>query len=169
MKWPSLVFAGALTYQAAHLVEHLAQVYQHGWLGLPILQSHGILFFMDLEWNHFIFTTLYFITLAIVFFGARLWRYRFSPAGSLPFWGFLVGGLGLEAYHHFEHINRIAQHITSGCQPCPGILGRYVDLIYLHFTFNALAFVFSVIVFFAYGFAKKALEIFSPANRGGSQ
>ena len=55
------LYLSALAIQFFHLVEHLAQVYQHWWLGL---RGQGLLFFLDLEWNHFLFNLGYFTLLA---------------------------------------------------------------------------------------------------------
>lgn len=45
-------------------------------------------------------------------------------------------GFLLQGYHVVEHTVRMGQFFQLGCTPCPGILGWYVDLVYLHFTTN---------------------------------
>lgn len=61
------LFTIGLIVETFHITEHTAQVYQHAWLGWPISDAHGIIFFLDLEWNHFIFNSLYWIFLLVVF------------------------------------------------------------------------------------------------------
>lgn len=156
--WVSYVFLGAVLYQTFHWVEHLAQVYQHWWLGIPILEAHGILFFFDLEWNHFVFNTLYWIGLFVVFWGASMYK-RNSPTRNKPvvFWGFIVGGLIVQSWHQVEHFVKIWQHIVRSCEPCPGILAYYIDGIYLHFTYNTVVLIFPLIAFFGYAFFRRLM------------
>lgn len=45
--WLAIIFAAAIIYQLLHWVEHLAPVYQHWWLGISLLQAHGIFSFGD--------------------------------------------------------------------------------------------------------------------------
>lgn len=152
-RWAVLTFSAALVYQILHWIEHAAQVYQHWWLGISLLQAHGIVFFFDIEWNHFTFNTLYWIALLAVFFGSGMHRAA-SPARRRPFtfWGFLLGGVALQSYHQVEHVFKIYQHLTVGCEPCPGVLGYVIDGIYLHFTLNSIVLAFPLIAFVAYGF-----------------
>ncbi|MEK9195496.1 MAG: hypothetical protein AAB975_03910, partial [Patescibacteria group bacterium] len=51
-------------------------------------------------------------------------------------------------YHVIEHIIRVSMHVKTGCEPCPGILGKFVDGIYLHFTFNTIVFFLPLIAAF---------------------
>ena len=149
--WIPLTFAVALVYQIIHWIEHVAQVYQHWWLGLAVFDSHGIIFFFDLEWNHFVFNSLYFIALLAIFWGLGLWRPSIWKKYGI--WGSsaLTFALVLQGYHQFEHILKIIQHLTLGCEPCPGLLGWYIDGVNLHFTFNTLVLAFPLIVFFRFG------------------
>ncbi|MEK7560408.1 MAG: hypothetical protein AAB539_00430 [Patescibacteria group bacterium] len=128
-KFAAYLFAGALAYQILHWIEHIAQVYQHWWLGLPAKASHGILFFLDLEWNHFVFNTGYLLLL-----GAAWWLWRKNGLRSR----LLDSTVIIQSYHVFEHTVKIVQHVRTACEPCPGILGKYFDGVYLHFMFNTL-------------------------------
>src|SRR5436853_4210321 len=56
-----IVLANALVYQILHHFEHVSQIYQYWYLGQTAALSRGVVFFLDLEWNHFIFDTGYFI------------------------------------------------------------------------------------------------------------
>lgn len=158
--WVTLVFTGAMLYQMVHVVEHVAQVYQHWWLGLSLHEAHGILFFFDLEWNHFTFNTIYWILLWTVFLAGCFFR-KNSAARQKPliFYAFIFGGLLTQTYHQIEHFTRIYQHLlTLNCQPCPGILGWHVDGVYLHFFLNVVVLILPLVAFFSYGYLKKLLN-----------
>lgn len=135
------ILALALIVQGLHWVEHLAQAYQHWWLALPIKESRGILFFLDLEWNHFIFNAVYLLLLVAAWLSLREKVSRVAIQ-------FCVVGALVQGYHLIEHIVRMRQHIQTACEPCKGILGQYIDGVYLHFTFNTFVFVFPLIAFF---------------------
>jgi hypothetical protein len=45
---------------------------------------------------------------------------------------------GVQTYHLAEHGLKLAQHLTAGCHSCPGLLGQFGDLIWIHFTINLL-------------------------------
>jgi len=136
----AVVLLVALVLQSLHEIEHIAQFYQHWWLGLGAQEAHGILFFLDVEWNHFIFNAVYFFLLAVIFFFLLFYpefrSIRQQRIGRIAF-GFFVFGFLLQGYHVIEHTVRMGQFFQLGCTPCPGILGWYIDLVYLHFTINS--------------------------------
>ena len=144
-RWVVLLFALALIYQFFHWIEHLAQVYQHWLLKLPAAASHGVLFFLDFEWNHFVFNTGYFIALAVTLGYFLLKRRTLAVrAGAIAL---LATGTLIQAYHQVEHTVKIAQHLALGCEPCPGILGKVLDGVYLHFTLNTIVLVLPLAAF----------------------
>lgn len=132
----------ALIVQFFHYTEHLMQVYQHWWRGLPIKESGGILYFLNLEWNHLIFNAVYLVLLNFVFIAYLIVKKRsYPPSSSFLTALYLLGvTLVIQGYHVIEHIIRVSMHLNTGCEPCPGILGKFVDGIYLHFTFNTIVF-----------------------------
>lgn len=134
------ILALVLLIQGLHWVEHIAQVYQHWWLSLPIKESKGILFFLDLEWNHFVFNSVYLLLLVAVWFLIRKVSFRVAA------W-FLISGTLLQGYHVVEHIVRIWQHVQTACEPCKGILGWYIDGVYLHFAFNMFVLILPLAAF----------------------
>ena len=148
-KFTTITFLVALIIQFFHWIEHVAQVYQHWWLGLSIKESHGILFFLDLEWNHLIFNTLYFVLLMIVW---QKIRHSTSFGGNNFAKYILGGGVLIQGYHTIEHLVRIVQYFKIGCTPCRGILGWYIDGVYLHFAFNTIVLVLPLIAFCLLGF-----------------
>ena len=137
----------ALILQFFHYTEHVAQVYQHWLKGLPIKESGGILYFLNLEWNHLIFNDIYLILLILAFVAyVSLIKKDPSLSSSLRSALFFIGAtLVIQGYHVIEHIIRVGMHINTGCEPCPGILGKFVDGIYLHFTFNTIVFLLPLI------------------------
>ena len=149
-KLVAYLFAGALLYQTFHWIEHGVQMYQHVLLSWPAAHSHGILFFLDFEWNHFVFNTGYLIVLIIVLY----LLHRSFPSDSAKDSAriFLWIGVFLQGYHEIEHVIKIWQHITTSCEPCPGILGNFFDGVYVHFIFNTVVLILPAITFFAYGF-----------------
>lgn len=130
-------------------------MYQHFFLNLTVLHSHGAIFFLDLEWNHFLFNTIYCICLWAVIISGR-W-YRKENRDIFPFFSYaLFAGVTVETWHVIEHTVRIYQHVQSGCEPCMGIIGPYTDVIYLHGAYNLLSL---VLPFVAYIIGKYHLRL----------
>lgn len=144
------VFIIVLIIQFFHYTEHLTQMYQHWWQGLPIKESGGILYFLNLEWNHLIFNGAYLLLLGFVFIAYIMLKKESTPL--LPSFRvalFLIGTtILIQGYHVIEHTVRVGMYIKTGCEPCPGILGRVIDGIYLHFTFNTVVFFLPLIAVF---------------------
>ncbi len=131
------LFVVAFVLQTCHEVEHLAQVYQRWWLGAGPQEAHGILFFLDVEWNHFLFNALYFPLLAaILFFLLFDAELGFTKKGRRVGLTLFILAVVIQGYHVVEHTVRMGQFFQLGCTPCPGILGWYIDLVFLHFVFN---------------------------------
>ncbi len=151
------IFTGALIIQTLHITEHVVQVYQHAILGLSINESQGILWFLDLEWNHFVFNVVYLILLSMVFVLGKFYKtkgvaWKMRPAALV-----FTAGLMIQGYHVVEHSVRMVQFYQSGCTPCPGILGRVFDGIYLHAAFNTIVYILPLYAFAAYGFQARLL------------
>ena len=63
------VFLIAVVVQTFHQIEHFSQIYQRLWLGVPAHSTHaGYFFFLDVEWNHFLFNLSYFALLSVLAF-----------------------------------------------------------------------------------------------------
>jgi hypothetical protein len=140
-----VVALAAFISQSLHMVEHSAQMYQHIVLGLPPQLSNGLLFFLDLEWNHFLFNALYFALLAVLYglLGIRPLQKLRQATGT--FYALLVG-LYVQAFHVAEHTYRLYQFITSGCTPCRGIIGGFFNMVHLHFILNTIAYIPIVLI-----------------------
>lgn len=131
------VLAASLLVQSLHYVEHIAQVVQKYGLGQPA--PRGLLgAAFDTEWVHFLYngTLLALLVTAVASAGTgiRAWWRAERPLG----WTLLVAAVAVQGYHFFEHAVRLAQHLATGVDPAPGVLGRFVDLIWLHFGLNTL-------------------------------
>ncbi len=145
----AVLLLSGLLFQTLHEVEHIAQFYQRWWLGAGPQEAHGILFFLDVEWNHFIFNAVYFPMLAValffLLFHPQFRSLRQQRIGRIGL-GFFVLGFLIQGYHVVEHTVRMAQFFQLGCTPCPGILGWYLDLVYLHFVLNTATWLLPVAI-----------------------
>ncbi len=129
--------AAILLVQAAHMVEHVAQVIQKFILHMPA--AHGLLgSIFDLEWVHFVYNTVLYAALVAVY----IWHRR---AASRPLFFALRAGMLLQGYHVVEHIVKMYQYYALGITVGPkGILGFVVPLIWLHFFLNLLVLILIV-------------------------
>jgi hypothetical protein len=50
---------------------------------------------------------------------------------------------------------KIIQHVSTGIDPAPGILGQIYDLIWLHFDFNVIVTVLMIGAFFGLGLSRE--------------
>lgn len=124
------IFMATVVIQSLHMVEHIAQVIQK--FGLGWKEAHGIIGVLDLEWVHFIYNTALLITLYILFFKYS----RLLKAGGNVLYGIFVADVVLQSYHVIEHLVKINQHLQTGQQGTPGILGNFVNPILFHFWMN---------------------------------
>ena len=128
---PARIFGAALALQLFHQLEHVVQLAQAKVLNIK--PAHGILgSFVDLEWVHFVYNNGLYVLLLVATATLLSDRRIRPPAG----WLWLGATLAIQTYHVFEHVVKIAQHLTTGADPAPGILGFVVDLVWLHFTIN---------------------------------
>lgn len=122
------IITWALVIQAAHMVEHVAQVVQKYVLMMD--QARGFLgAVFDLEWVHFVYNS----GLEVAFLAAfLLWR-RAERIVPVPLTLVVV----FQGYHVVEHVVKMIQYYALGITMGPkGILGHAVPLIWLHFVFN---------------------------------
>lgn len=146
-RWIIFLFAAILTYEFLHWIEHIVQLYQRAWIGIPTQEASGALSFFDAEWNHFLFNVLTFVVLLVL-------AHSFYRQRGLPRWSFLTAA-AVQTFHVTEHVAKLTQHVLYDCQSCPGIFGNYFDVVYYHFTFNTLVFFLLLYPFFAWGFHRR--------------
>ncbi len=149
------VFTAALVAQTFHMTEHVAQVYQHAVLGWSIPASRGLIFFLDFEWNHFVFNATYMLLLVFVFYQCKFYNVNGPVSERRVACLAFNMGVAVQGYHVVEHSVRIAQFLQTGCDPCKGILGWFFDGVYLHATLNTIVYVLPLVAFFAYGFQSR--------------
>lgn len=146
----SILLILAIILQAFHDIEHFAQMYQRIWLKLNPQMAGGILFFLNVEWNHYLFNTGYFIILILVFYflisDSSLFHSLVKSGRGRIIMGSFIFGFVFQGYHVLEHTIRMGQYYLINCSPCPGILGHYFDLAYLHFTFNMITTIFPALL-----------------------
>ena len=144
------IFAIALVFQLVHMLEHVVQVAQGKFLGIK--PAHGILgSFFDLEWVHFLYNWGLYALLIVATVAVVRERRVHPPVG----WLFLGATLAVQSYHVLEHTVKIIQHISTGIDPAPGILGQIYDLIWLHFDFNVIVTVGMVGAFVGLGLSRE--------------
>ncbi|KAF6245476.1 hypothetical protein [Nitrosopumilus sp. b2] len=154
-----IVFVSALALQTFHMLEHLVQLHQHAILGWSIKDSSGIVGALNLEEIHWVYNLAYFVLLGIVFKDCSFFRLQDRMDGQKV--AVLLFGIAffLQGYHLVEHTVRMIQHFITGCSPCVGVLGVYVDGVYLHFILNFLVFTYPFGAFFVFGFHKKIVRL----------
>lgn len=124
------IFIATVVIQSLHMVEHVAQVIQK--FGLGWKEAHGIIGVLDLEWVHFIYNAALLITFYVL-----ISKYSgFLKAGGTVLYGVFVADVVLQSYHVIEHLVKINQHIQTGQQGTPGIIGNFVNPILFHFWMN---------------------------------
>ena len=153
---PSTSFAGlcflaTVLLQGFHELEHVVQVLQRFVLHNP--KGAGILgTWLDIEPVHIVYNGGFLLLIGLCFWaGGYLHRSRTSIALWL-----MAFALLFEGYHFVEHTFKIAQFIDTGRNGTPGILGHFFNLVWLHFTYNTVAYAPLLFVFFADGHHRKA-------------
>lgn len=157
--WALLLFTAAVAYGVTHVIEHVIQLYQHTVFNLDILHSHGILFFFDTEWIHFLFNSLMFASLLAVYLSLKLHRSAGVRSAGLGLAAMFLLLVIIEGWHLLEHVVRMYQHLSFGCQPCRGIFGQVVDVIYLHSFYNAAVTLSALFIYFKFGFARRLWDL----------
>jgi hypothetical protein len=128
--WIALLGFLALT-QAAHLLEHAAQMVQIHVLHLSGAAAQGIVGQLNIEWVHFGWNALVLVTLLALLphFRTNAWLIAVTP---------------LAGWHFIEHTVMIATYLQTGVSGSPG-LGSSGGLLFgglpiarpdLHFLYN---------------------------------
>lgn len=165
-RWIAILFTFLLIEQFFHQSEHVTQMYQFGFLGFDARDAHGFLWFLDDEWNHFVFNTVYMAGMTTVF----AFFLRGLRTSSIPFsvadLSFIAIFLVMEGWHIVEHTWRITQHVQGLCDQCPGILDPLtgIDRLVLHFWLNVFALIFPAVVYVWFGMPALLLRLFPRRN-----
>ncbi|HTM67836.1 MAG TPA: hypothetical protein VL426_00915 [Candidatus Binatia bacterium] len=139
--------------QTGHMVEHVAQLIQ--WM-MRLHLAHGLIGSLDLEMVHFIYDALFLIGLSALgsFYGDVL-----RAKGPRPYRVFIVAWV-VQTYHMIEHVVRFSQHMETGLEGTPGILGRYIPIVPLHFAINLVVTVGIIAPFFMLGMHRTVARMF---------
>jgi hypothetical protein len=122
------VLGTGFAIQSFHMLEHGVQVYQT--YVIEAEQRKGLLgAIVDTEWVHFGFNIA--VLLFMAWAAALLWRSLTPGAASL-----LVAAAVIQGYHFAEHVAKIVQHLSTGVDPAPGLLGDNVGLVWFHYGIN---------------------------------
>jgi hypothetical protein len=139
--------------QGFHMAEHVLQVYRVHVDGVP---GRGGLAgpSVDAEVVHFLYNSAVFaLLIAVAWARHRGW----TPSGSVDAGDRLMGAaVALQAFHMVEHSAKLVQHVATGAKVNPGILGGYVDLVWLHYAINLAVYGAFVGACVAYGSARRA-------------
>ena len=97
----------------------------------------------------------------------------FHRRGSWPWtkpWlaSLFTAGVFIQGYHIIEHGFKIVQHIQTGIQGTPGILGPFFDLAILHYYLNVFQYIPITFVFFGYGFHRWVAAYLAGRDLGAS-
>ena len=146
------LFVAVVIVQGIHVMEHTIQLFQVYAFGVPNDEALGLLGYVFAfqgteEWLHLVFNSTYLLALYALAL-PLLWL---TP-GTVPRWAFVafaVCGLGVESWHIVEHVVIISNVVQNGGCPCPGIGDRLLGVtdIQLHFVYNAVAYIGTVIPF----------------------
>ena len=128
--WIALLGFLALS-QTAHLLEHVAQMFQIHVQHLTGASAQGIVGQLNIEWVHFIWNAFVLIALMVL-----LPHFRTNP--------WLISVTPLAAWHFVEHSVMIATYIQTGVPGTPGLLssgglifgGLPIARPDLHFLYN---------------------------------
>lgn len=151
----AVVLGGALVIQALHMVEHVAQVIQK--FALHVSKPHGIIGVLDLEWVHFFYNAGLLLLLAYLAVRHSGIIRRKGGGAMIVFYATLVW----QSYHMVEHVVKILQHIETGLQGTPGVLGTTLNVILLHFYMNLGVLVGVGVSFFWLGMHRQLLAAFA--------
>lgn len=147
------VFTVTAVVQTSHMVEHIAQVVQK--FGLGWTRAHGIIGVFDLEWVHFIYNGA--LLMAVCWLLAAGWQSMRAKNPTAA--GLFAVGVVWQTYHMTEHVVKIAQHLETGAQGTPGILGMTFNTILLHFTYNLVELALVLIPLFMLGLHEKLAKV----------
>lgn len=98
-------------FQGAHMLEHLAQMYELHILGWPGPRAQGIIGFLNVEWVHLVWNSW---VLAMV--GLLLFSYR----RNWWLWALFIFAI----YHEAEHAYIVSLYVRTGVAGNPGLLAH---------------------------------------------
>jgi hypothetical protein len=145
-------FLALVLVQGFHELEHIVQVVQRSFLGIP--SGNGLVGSLtDIEPLHFAYNSLYLAFLISVFLLLRLYRDGPSPHGRLVA-GLVTFALAFQMWHELEHVFKLVQYVALGVNGTGGIVGQgpgglvpLVPIPILHLTYNTIAYLPAAVAF----------------------
>lgn len=140
------LFFGVILLQGVHELEHVVQVVQRQFLGIP--NGSGIAgSVVDIEPIHFVYNTLFLVLLAAVYLRLGLDTDGPRVHGRAVF-GLLTFALAFQVWHEVEHVFKLAQYLelhrlngTGGILGVgPGALRPTLPIPLLHLAYNTIAY-----------------------------
>lgn len=140
------LFVATVLVQGFHMVEHILQVMQKS---LGVSPAHGLIGAFNLEWIHFTYNAVYLILLGVLFVVVAVKRVFPSLIPSrVPLLSAFLFLVIVQGYHVVEHTVKLQQHIMTGLQGTPGILGAHLDLVWFHFLLNLAVYIPLLLAFY---------------------
>jgi hypothetical protein len=135
---------GLFAVQTFHMVEHIVQVWQ---VHVAAAESRAgfVGHHVDTEPLHFAYNAAVLALLVLIAWHVRGTAGRFAPFGRGFSW--LGATIVLQGYHVAEHVAKLSQHLRTGLDPAPGLIGANLGgLVWFHFGINLAVYVGTVIV-----------------------
>lgn len=125
------VVVGVFVVQSFHMLEHGVQVFQT-YVASAEHRSGLLGVHADTEWVHFVYNA------AVIAFLVLLARWVHTERSPLSRGGraWLAATVALQGYHMLEHTVKLGQHLATGIDPAPGLLGGRLGLVWFHFGVN---------------------------------
>ena len=128
------ILLGGFAVQSFHMLEHVVQVFQVYVADAEV--RNGLLgALVDTEWVHFGYNVA---ALAFIVWAWTLVRPDRGPLVARAGAGapFLLAALFIQTYHVGEHVAKVVQHLQTGIDPAPGLIGGQLGLVWFHFGIN---------------------------------
>lgn len=146
------VFFALVLLQGFHELEHVVQVIQRYFLGIP--NGNGLVGSLaDVEPVHFVYNSLYLGLLIAVFVLLGLHRDGASPYGRLVA-GLITFALAFQMWHELEHVFKLTQYFALQVNGTGGIFGQgpgalapMFPIPWLHLAYNTVAYLPALIAF----------------------
>lgn len=150
------LFLGAVLVQSLHMLEHVVQAVQIQAFGVPWREANGLLgSALVQEWVHLAYGGPFLLVMITLLLGYSLLRGRSWLATRPLLYYAFVGVVLFDGYHETEHLVKIRQFLETGVENTPGLLGQFVNVIWLHFFFNSVVYTALLVVFLGYGIPRR--------------
>ena len=127
------VLLAGFVVQSFHMLEHGVQVFQV-YVADAEHRSGLAGSVADTEWVHFLYNS------AVLAFLLWAWRTLAREAAREGGWRasstFLPAAALIQVFHQVEHTAKLIQHLATGVDPAPGLVGHVAGLVWFHYAIN---------------------------------